>query len=118
MSRYYGSVGYAICSENPANSGVWKNTIVERNYYGDIIKNSIRSNIASNSINNTLSSNDTISVIADAYALDNYMNIKYAEVNGVRWNVTSIDIQRPRLLLYLGSIYNGEIPQRGDENEQ
>ena len=49
-----------------------------------------------------------ISIIADSYLLENMHCIRYAKINGVAWEVTSIDPQHPRLLLDLGGVYNGE----------
>lgn len=37
MSKFYGTIGFAITTESAP--GVWQDSIVTRNYYGDILRN-------------------------------------------------------------------------------
>jgi len=104
MAKFYGAVGYAESVETAP--GVWEETIVEKEYYGDIIRNSSRGQ-SSNQINDDLLISSQISIISDPYADSNYQNIRYATMNGVKWKVSNIDIQYPRLVLTLGGLYHG-----------
>ena len=104
MAKYYGEIGYAE-STNPS-PGVYKETIVERKYYGEIIKNSGRIQL-SGQVNEDLQVSSQISIISDPYAVSNYQNIRYAIMNGAKWKVTNVDIQYPRLIMTLGGLYNG-----------
>ncbi len=104
MAKFYGAVGYAESVETAP--GIWEETIVEKEYYGDIIRNSSRGQ-SSNQINDDLLISSQISIISDPYADSNYQNIRYATMNGVKWKVSNIDIQYPRLVLTLGGLYHG-----------
>ena len=104
MARYCGKVGFAIDTE--VRPGVWKNKIVDRTYYGDSFRMSRRLQDSGNLNDNVTISNE-ISIVADPFANENFLSIRYAEFMGVKWKVTNIETQRPRLLMTLGGVYNG-----------
>lgn len=106
MARYCGKVGYVDSVET--TPGVWSDEITERTYTGDAIRITSRWSAKSDSTNDDLSINTQLSVIADAFAYQNFNHIKYAEFMGVKWKVTNIEVQRPRLILTLGGEYNGK----------
>lgn len=109
MARFYGEVGYGTPVETPADSGVWVDRIEEISYFGDVIRNT-RSLDQAEKLNNDISVSNSISIIADKYAIDNFFLIKYVRWNGVLWTVTNVEVQRPRLIFRLGSVYNGPTP--------
>lgn len=49
-----------------------------------------------------------ISVLADAFALEHFMDIRYVEWAGRLWTVDNVTPERPRLILTLGGVYNGD----------
>lgn len=103
MARFRGSVGYSKTVEK--TPGVWVGEIVEREYTGDVIKNTRRwSN--SGKLNDDILINNQISIIADPFALLNFYQIRFVRWMGVKWKVSNIEIQRPRLILTLGDVYN------------
>lgn len=102
--KYYGKIGYGITGETAP--GVWESSIVEKNAMGDIEKN-LQRNINPNKVNGDITISNIISIVADPYAMEYYRNIKYATLDGVKWDVTSIEIRYPRLILTLGGPYNG-----------
>lgn len=103
MTKYHGYVGYAVDVE--AYPGVWEEQITEHEYFGDVIKN--RLNIQqSNTVNAGITINNNISIIGDPFAYENFYAIRYATYLGKKWNVTSVEVSRPRLILTLGGIYN------------
>lgn len=104
--KYRGKIGY-IETVNIGN-GVWRPETTERIYRGDILRNTKR-NEAGESVNNDVKINNLLSIIADDYAYSHIYALSYAEWMGHRWNVSNIEIQRPRLILTLGGLYNGEI---------
>lgn len=106
MARFYGEIGYGSTVQTPANSGIWKDTITERHYYGDVIRN-IRRLEDGEGLNNDISLGNSISVLADEYANNNFFDIKYVRWAGTLWTVTSVEVKSPRLILSLGSVYNG-----------
>lgn len=106
MSRYCGIVGYAETVETDA-PGVWSpDKIAERRYYGDVIRNT-RCWEKGEGLNDDLVVNNQISVVADAYALNHFFNIRYVSWMGTNWKVTNVEVQPPRLLLTIGGVYNG-----------
>lgn len=106
MEKFYGKVGYCVTTEDPPESGVVKDVKTERMYYGDVLKNQSRWQSAQN-LNDNLRVGNRISILADAYAYQNFSNIKYVEWMGVLWKVIDIEVERPRLILALGGEYNG-----------
>lgn len=107
--KYYGMIGYGVEAESPTQPSVWESVIVERPYKGELIRNSRRIQTGED-INDNITISNEITIIADPYALQNYMNIKYAEVRGARWKVNYVEVNRPRLRLTLGGVYNGPTP--------
>lgn len=106
MARFYGEVGYANSLENPADSGIWVDNITEYSYYGDVTRNSRRLDKGEN-LNDNIVVNNSISILADEFAIDHFFNIRYVRWAGTVWTVTSVEVQSPRLILSLGSVYNG-----------
>lgn len=106
MARFFGEVGYGDSVENPENSGVWVDTIIEHSYYGDVIRNT-RNLEEKENVNSNITVENKISVIADEYAFEHFFNIKYVRWAWVLWTVSSVEVKSPRLILSLGSVYNG-----------
>ena len=108
MNKWFGKVGYAITEET--RPGVWMaDKIVERDYYGDIVRNIQRfGNEEKTNEDITVSVN--ISIVADPFAYNHFHTIKYIEYMGTKWDVSSVDPQYPRLILTLGGVYNGDEP--------
>lgn len=102
--RFHGNIGYGETVETAP--GVWEDTIVERSYYGDVVRNYRRLQETEN-LNDDISVGNSISVVADAYAYQNFFNMRYISWNGQLWKVSEVEVQRPRLILQLGGVYNG-----------
>lgn len=105
--RFHGEVGYGGTVET--SPGVWEDVITERQYYGDVESNALRAS-QGNEVFETITLSHSISIVADAYANQNFSKIRYVMWNGTRWTVNTAVIERPRLILYLGEVYNGPIP--------
>lgn len=104
--RFSGTVGYGESVEDPEGSGKWVSKITKRTYYGDVIRNTRQMN-PGDKVNSDISVGNSISIVADPFAVDNFLNIKYVEWAGVFWTVTDVEVRKPRLILSLGSVYNG-----------
>jgi hypothetical protein len=102
--KFHGKVGYGQTME--MSPGVYEDVIVEREYYGDMQRAS-RQVVPGENLNPDLSLGNTIEIVADSYANENFFNIRYVEWRGQRWTVSNVMIQRPRLVMYLGEVYNG-----------
>ena len=104
MNKFYGKIGYAISKET--TPGVWVEQIVERSYYGDVIRN-IRRLQSSENLNDDINVSNEISIVADAFANQNFHSMRYVEYMGTKWKVSSIEVKYPRLILSIGGVYNG-----------
>lgn len=109
MARFYGAVGYGDSVEEPALSGIWVDTITEYSYYGDVIRNT-RKLDTGEFLNEDISVGNSISIVADEYAIEHFFAIRYVNWAGVLWTVTNVEVRSPRLVLSLGSVYNGPTP--------
>lgn len=103
MSKFYGAVGYAKTVET--SPGVSVEQITERNYYGDVIRNTRRLQSA-DKVNDDINISNEISIVADPYANDHFYAIRYVVFQGAKWKVLNVDVQYPRLILSLGGLYN------------
>lgn len=108
MARFFGAVGYAEGNVE-FRPGAFKDVIVEYEYYGDVIRNSRRLD-ANEKVNFDISVGNSISILADEYASTNFQAIRYVRWAGSLWVVTNVTVQRPRLILELGGVYNGPTP--------
>lgn len=106
MTRFYGEVGYGSPNFSP-DTGVSEDEITEVQYYGDVVQNRRRLQDAS-TLHDDIVLDNSISIVADQYAMEHAWDIKYVRWNGVVWNVSSVDMSKPpRLIMSLGSVYNG-----------
>ena len=104
MAKFFGEIGYGISMETAP--GVWEDNIVERKYYGDVVKNSRGLHTGEN-LNSDLSVGNSINIVADAYANEHFFAIRYIKWAGTLWTVSDVEVLSPRLLLRLGGVYNG-----------
>ena len=108
MARFHGEIGYGETAETPPGSGVWVDSIVEYSYFGDVVRNARKSQ-EGEQLNNDISVNNSISIVADAYANEHFFAIRYIRWAGALWTVSDVEVQSPRLLLRLGGVYNGPV---------
>lgn len=105
MSKFFGIIGYAETKETVP--GVWKEEIVKRNYYGDVIRNTRKLQTA-DQLNDNINVSNEISIVADPYANENFHSMRYVEFMGAKWKISNVNVQPPRLILEIGGLYNGE----------
>ena len=104
MGKFFGKVGYAESEETAP--GVWTDSIVERDHYGDVLKNTRRLESGSK-INSDLNVDKLISIVSDAYADQNFSKMRYIKWMGAYWEIPRVEVNRPRLILTIGGVYNG-----------
>lgn len=105
MAKYYGKIGFVKSEE--VERGIYCEKLTERSYYGDTVKYGYR--LGSNNLMNPgLSPSISISIVADDFAIENTAYIRYAEYNKQFWDVTSFEMQYPRINLTLGGVYSGK----------
>ena len=103
MTRYHGYVGYDIDVE--AYPGVWEARISEHEYFGDVLKNRINMQQGS-VVNAKITISNSISIIADPFAFEHVYAMRYVTYLGKKWSIVNVSIERPRLILTLGGLYN------------
>lgn len=104
MAKYYGNIGFSITKE--IRPGVWIEEVVQKPYVGDIIRNTRRMPDSQYTTNGSVVLSNQISIVSkDTFIAENFQNIVYAEWKGAKWQVTSISIERPRIVLNLGGVY-------------
>lgn len=105
MARFFGKVGFIKMEEE--SPGVFVEKTTEKSYYGDVYRDSKRVQNGLG-INDDMNINNQISIVSDAYANNHFWNISYVIWSGAKWKVTNIEVKRPRLILTLGGVYNGQ----------
>lgn len=105
MTKFYGVIGYGEGTVE-TKPGVWEENIVEYSYYGDVVRNS-RHIQEGEKVNFDFSVQNSISIVADAYANEHFFAIRYVDWAGTLWTVTDVSVESPRLVLRLGGVYNG-----------
>lgn len=106
--KFSGKVGFWL-EDVEVKPGVFKPSIIVKNYTGDVIKNIRNFQQVENQQNENLKLNNRLSIISDLYMQNNWPSIKFVIWNGVAWKVSSIDVgSYPRVILELGGVYNGK----------
>lgn len=104
MAKFCGVIGYIKTVETEA--GIWDEQVIERTYYGDITRNTSRYQ-TSGGVNDDINVSNTVSIVADPFANENFQHMRYVVLMGTKWKITNVEIQYPRLLLTVGGVYNG-----------
>ena len=105
MAKFFGKVGFIHYVEAPGS--VYKEVREERDYYGDTVRISNRFE-RSDKVNDDLTLSEEISIVADAFAINNFQSIRYVNYLGANWKVNSARVERPRIIMEVGGVYNGE----------
>lgn len=104
--KFSGKVGFWIEDVETA-PGVYQSQIIERTYFGDVTTNTRRWREGEQQLDRMFV-NNSISIISDLFARNNYASIKYVIWNGAKLKVNSVMVNYPRLTLEIGGLYNGE----------
>lgn len=99
--RYCGKLGFADEVEETAPS-VFTEKMTERTYYGDVLEFGRQMQVG-----DKVKVGNQLSVLADPFANDHLYDLRYAVFMGQKWQVTSVKVQYPRLILTLGGLWNG-----------
>ncbi len=105
--KYYGKIGFVSTAESQIEPGIWQETVTEKTYYGDVIRNTRRLDTSNNQVIDSIDIDNQISIVADPFATNNFHAIRYAYYMNTAWRVTHVDVQYPRLILSLGGVYDG-----------
>ena len=105
MAKYYGKIGYAETVET--TPGVWTEQIIERYYKGEA-RRIMKRTEDGEKVNPDLNISNEISIVSDSYAEQHFHQIRYIAWEGALWTVKSVTVERPRLRLTIGGVYNGQ----------
>lgn len=103
MAKYSGKVGYVFQVETAPD--VFTPQSTERVMRGDVIGLNVRFE-SSEKVNDDFSLGHRLSLMGDPYAYGNIANIRYVSYMGYNWKVLSAVIQRPRIIVTLGGLWN------------
>lgn len=105
MAKFFGAVGYSTSEETAP--GVWTDVITEREYYGDVIRDSRRLAPEQLRLNDDIALSNAFSLLADGYATDNIIAMRYIRWNGQAWTIQDVQYVRPRLIVQVGGLWSG-----------
>lgn len=105
-NKFSGKLGFISTVESEDRPGVWETQKCEHACRGNIIRGTFNVRNSSD-INDNITLNNTLSIVADKFILDNYSRMAYVEMLGAKWKITSAELQHPRITLTIGGIYNG-----------
>lgn len=109
MAKFYGALGF-IEEQVETRPGIFEDVVVEHMYYGDVTRSARSLEDGNTQVNPNITITNTFSILADAYLTDHIFALRYIEWMGQRWTVNSVEVQRPRILLRIGGLYNGQTP--------
>lgn len=116
MSRFFGPIGFVTSMEIPEGSGIWVDVATEKNYRGEVSRNTKRWD-STQYLNDNLNINNIISIVADPYISNKLFTIKYVKWLGTYWEVSSAEVQYPQIILSLGGVYNGPTAETSSTSE-
>lgn len=102
MTRFCGKIGFA--EQEEVAPDIWKEKMVEKKYYGDVIRNTRILQETSN-LNPDVALSNQISVVANPYAIHNYHAMRYVVYMNSKWKIISVEVKHPRLILTVGGAY-------------
>lgn len=105
MSKFFGKIG--LFTQEETAPGVWEERVIEKECFGDVVRDNRRFQNHSN-LNDDITISNSFSIVADKEAYTYFHNIRYVEYMGTKWKVESVDASNPpRLVLDVGGVYNG-----------
>ena len=102
MSRFSGKLGFVMTRET--EEGVWLEDKIEIPVKGTIRSLYVR-NDNNSSVNSNLRLTNEVSVLLDSKINTYLETLKYVVWKGSKWEVQSIGVNYPRLMINLGGLY-------------
>lgn len=103
--KFSGKIGF-YSGDEEVRPGVWRPKIEERPYAGDLLEDNRRFQYSSEQQDAEFNVQNRISILADLYSRTNWPSIRYVEWNGVKWTVSAVKVQYPRITITLGGYYH------------
>lgn len=112
MAKYSGYLGLLL-PEVETVPGVWKpSEVKEVKVKGDTLNQSKNYNTVDTGTNDYITVSKRVSIVASSDLIQNSGYIRYASYLGSLWKVVEISYERPRLILTLGGLWNGPVPDK------
>lgn len=105
--KFSGKIGFYLKDEE-VRPGIWKEKIEERPYAGDLLEDRRRFNYTSEQQNAQFTVQNRISILADLYTRTHWPAIRYVIWNDVKWDVSAVKVEYPRIIITLGGYYHGK----------
>lgn len=105
MAKYSGLIGFA--DGQVEEDGVVTVKYSEIKLRGDVLNSGYNYQNDSKKYDSITVSNQ-LSLIASDAICNNCSNLRYAYFAGQKWKIISFEIKRPRLIVRLGDVWNGE----------
>lgn len=107
MAKHYGMIGFGRTVEtDPENRpGVYQLVTEEHPYYMDVLSNNRRYE-PGDGLNDDLNIRNEFSILADPFALENFVDMRYLTWLGTKWKITDVKVSFPRMTLSVGGVYN------------
>lgn len=104
MPKFFGSIG--LMRQIETSPGIWDDEIIEKQCYGDVVRDNRR--FQNNSqLNDNITISNSFSILADKEAYTYFHNIRYVNYMGTKWKAESVDASNPpRLVIDVGGVYN------------
>lgn len=104
MAKFHGKLGFVKLEET--SPGVHTENATEIPCKGDILRSNFQWENAEQ-LNANFKIANRFSVIANAFAYENFPYMRYILWNGTKWSIASFEVQSPRVILTIGGVYNG-----------
>lgn len=111
MAKFYGMIGFATQEET--SPGIWEDAIIERPYKGDVLANGRRWIEVNDQMNDNFTITNKFSVISDAFLYRHIPVMRYITYMGAKFKITSVDVERPRVIISVGGVYVASEPSTG-----
>ena len=105
--KFSGMIGFV--SDQEVRKGIWKPVATELKYKGDVLRKIVKWQPAEKATDD-ININNQISIVANPYVYEHLQEIRYVVWRNAAWKVTSIEDRRPRVILEIGGVYNGDRP--------
>lgn len=103
--KFFGKIGFVQQIEEVP--GIFKTVAEEHEAYGDVLSD-VRRWDSGQEVNSSITTSNRISVVADRFLCEHMGAMRYVKWNGTVWEIRSVELIRPRAILTLGGVYNGE----------
>lgn len=106
--RVSGKLG--IVEQTEVRPGIWEETVTEVPYLGDVMQRTEALD-GSDSVLPRYRTNTSVSVPARGVGPRDNSSIRYLTWKGERWQISTIVDKPPMIVIYIGEVYNGPIPE-------